>query len=72
MRRNAIRRMPVLKQGQVVVGILTLKSIIGNNHNESVELAEVELLGTVQCNVMCPYWQSRFSNKEELSKHITI
>lgn len=70
MRRNAIRRVPVLKQGQVVVGILTLKSIIGNNRNESVELAEVELPGTVESEVMCPYCQSRFSNKDELSRHI--
>lgn len=70
MRRNAIRRVPVLKEGQVVVGILTLKSIIGNNHKESVQLAEVGLPETVESKVMCPYCQSRFSNKEELSNHI--
>ncbi|MCY1155197.1 MAG: zinc finger protein [Nitrososphaera sp.] len=69
MRRNAIRRVPVLKEGQVV-GILTLKSIMGNNHNESIELAEVEIAGDRESKVMCPYCQSRFSNKEELSKHI--
>lgn len=69
MRSNAIRRVPILKQGQIV-GILILKSIIGNNPNESVELAEVELPSTVESKVMCPYCQSRFSNKEELSKHI--
>lgn len=69
MRKNAIRRVPVLKQGRVV-GILTLKSIIGNNHSGSVELAEIELPSSVESKVMCPYCQSRFSNKEELSKHI--
>src|SRR5215218_3413314 len=69
MRKNAIRRVPVLKQGQVV-GVMTLKSIIGNNHNDSVELVELELPSTVETKVMCPYCQSRFSNKEELSKHI--
>jgi signal-transduction protein with cAMP-binding, CBS, and nucleotidyltransferase domain len=69
MRSNAIRRVPILEQGKIV-GILTLKSIIGNNHNESVELAEVELPNSVESKVMCPYCQSRFSNKEELSKHI--
>jgi signal-transduction protein with cAMP-binding, CBS, and nucleotidyltransferase domain len=69
MRKNTIRRVPVLKQGRVV-GIMTLKSIIGNNHNDSVELAEIALAGTVETKVMCPYCQSRFSNKEELSKHI--
>lgn len=69
MRRNAIRRVPVIKGGKVV-GILTLKSIIGNNRNESVDLAEVELPATVDNKVMCPYCQSRFADKEELSKHI--
>ena len=70
MRRNAIRRVPVIKGGKVVVGILTLKSIIGNNRNESVDLVEVELPATVDNKVMCPYCQSRFADKEELSKHI--
>jgi CBS domain-containing protein len=69
MRKNAIGRVLVLKQGGVV-GIMTLKSLIGNNHIDSVELAEVALAGTVKTNVMCPYCQSRFSNKEGLSKHI--
>ena len=50
---------------------MTLKSIIGNNRNESVELAEVELPDTVENKtVMCPYCQSRFADKEELSNHI--
>jgi signal-transduction protein with cAMP-binding, CBS, and nucleotidyltransferase domain len=69
MRKNAIRRVLVLKQGQVV-GIMTLKSIIGNNHNDSVELVEVELPSIVESKVMCPYCQSRLSNKEQLSEHI--
>ena len=69
MRKNAIRRVPVLKQGSVI-GILTLKSIVGNNHKENVELAEVELPAAVKSKVMCPYCQSKFSEKEELSKHI--
>ena len=63
MRRNAIRRVPVLKEGEIV-GILTLKSIMGNNRNESVDLVEVELPATVDNKVMCPYCQSRFADKE--------
>jgi signal-transduction protein with cAMP-binding, CBS, and nucleotidyltransferase domain len=69
MRKNGIRRLPVMKNYEVI-GILTLNSIIGNNHNESVVLADVELPRTVDSRVMCPYCQSRFLNKEELSKHI--
>jgi signal-transduction protein with cAMP-binding, CBS, and nucleotidyltransferase domain len=69
MRRNDIRIVPVIKKGEVI-GILTLKSVIGNNRNESVKLAEVKLPGIVDSKVMCPYCQSRFTKKEELSKHI--
>ncbi len=69
MRKNAIRRVPVLRQGSVI-GILTLKSIVGNNHKESIELAEVELPAAAKSKVMCPYCQSKFYNSEELSKHI--
>jgi signal-transduction protein with cAMP-binding, CBS, and nucleotidyltransferase domain len=69
MRINGIRRVPVVRNGQVL-GILALKSIIGNHSKESIELAEVELPASIQIKVMCPYCQSKFSNKEELSKHI--
>jgi signal-transduction protein with cAMP-binding, CBS, and nucleotidyltransferase domain len=69
MRKNAIRRVPVLKQGRVI-GMLTLRAIMGNNHDDSVALAEVELPAALESKVMCPYCQSSFSNKEELSKHI--
>ncbi len=70
MRQNGIRRVPVVKRGQVL-GVLTLKSIIGNNRNESIELAEVELPDTVENKtIMCPYCQSRFPDKQELSNHI--
>ncbi len=69
MRKNAIRRVPVLKQGEVV-GMMILKSIIGNNHTDSIELAEVELPASPENKVTCPYCQSRFSDKDELSKHI--
>jgi CBS domain-containing protein len=70
MRGNGIRRVPVVKKGQVL-GMLTLKSIIGNVHDESIELAEVELPETVEKKViMCPYCQSKFQDKQELSKHI--
>ena len=43
---------------------------MGNNHDDSVALAEVELPAALESKVMCPYCQSSFSNKEELSKHI--
>jgi len=67
MLKNGIRRLPIVKQGRVI-GIMTLRSVIGNNLSKSTELAELELPGNV--NVICPYCQSRFESKDDLSKHI--
>jgi signal-transduction protein with cAMP-binding, CBS, and nucleotidyltransferase domain len=71
MRRNAIIRVPVTKEGEII-GILTLKSIIGSDSEKSAQLAEIELptTATIEIKAMCPYCQSRFPNKHELSKHI--
>lgn len=68
MRENAIRRMPVTKEGKVV-GMLTLKSIIGDSHEKSIELVDVEVAATIS-KVECPYCQSNFESKQDLSKHI--
>lgn len=70
MRSKLIRRLPVTMNGKVV-GILTLKTIIGNNLDQSVELTEIDLPGgKSMTGVNCPYCQSRFRDKEELSRHI--
>lgn len=68
MRKNGIRRMPVTKEGKIV-GMVTLKSVIGDSQKNSIELIEVEL-PTAISKVACPYCGSKFENKEDLSKHI--
>jgi hypothetical protein len=56
-------------------GIVTLMSIIGNVPAESLVLAEIEspcpgkTVETV-VNITCPYCQSKFLDKIELSRHI--
>ncbi len=66
MRKNAIRRMSVTKNGKIT-GLLTLMSVIGDSHQKSIELIEVEQLGG---KVACPYCGSKFESKDDLSKHI--
>ena len=66
MRKNGIRRMPVTEGGRIFA-MLTLQSIVGNAHTQSVELVNVE---EAKGGVMCPYCESKFDDKEELSKHI--
>jgi signal-transduction protein with cAMP-binding, CBS, and nucleotidyltransferase domain len=68
MRKNGIRRMPVTKEGKIV-GMLTLKSIVGDSQKKSIELIDVELPAAIS-KVACPYCGSKFENKEDLSKHI--
>jgi signal-transduction protein with cAMP-binding, CBS, and nucleotidyltransferase domain len=66
MRKNAIRRMPVTNEGKIV-GMLTLKSVVGDLREKSIELIEVEQRAG---KVACPYCGSKFDNKDDLSKHI--
>jgi signal-transduction protein with cAMP-binding, CBS, and nucleotidyltransferase domain len=65
MKNRHIRRLPVTNKGQII-GMLTLKAIVGNSNEQMLELADVEL----PSGALCPYCQSSFSGKEELSKHI--
>lgn len=70
MRKKGIRRLPVTKEG-AIVGILTLRSVVGNSSAKNIELADVELPEKItEIKILCPYCQSRFDNKQDLSKHI--
>lgn len=62
MRKNAIRRVPIINQGRAV-GMLTLRGIMGNNHNDNVELAEVELPAALESKVMYPYCSLPFPTR---------
>jgi CBS domain-containing protein len=57
------------------IGVVTLMSIVGNVPTESLALAEIESPTpgkTVQTvvTITCPYCESKFQDKSELSKHI--
>jgi signal-transduction protein with cAMP-binding, CBS, and nucleotidyltransferase domain len=67
MRNKGIRRMPITKEGKII-SILTLRSIVGNTSEGRIELAETELPPGNE--VMCPYCQSKFESKQDLSLHI--
>jgi CBS domain-containing protein len=74
MRSKHIRRLATKAAGGKITGILTLMSIVGNVPSDKVDLAEVELPTNViereKTKIICPYCQSRFENKNEMSKHI--
>ncbi len=75
MRTKHIRRLAVKKAGgNSITGIITLKSIVGNVPSDKLDLAEVELPANViegeATKIICPYCQSQFKDKAEMSKHI--
>ena len=77
MRSKHIRRLVVRKKAggsNDITGIVTLMSIVGNVPSDKVDLAEVELPTSViereATKIICPYCQSQFKDKAEMSKHI--
>ena len=74
MRSKHIRRLAVKNAGGNITGLITLMSIVGNVPSDKVDLAEVELpsnaIETEATKIICPYCQSQFKDKAEMSKHI--
>ena len=69
------RRLVVKKaEGNNITGTITLMSIVGNVPSDKLELAEVELPTNIiereATKIICPYCQSQFKDKAEMSKHI--
>lgn len=70
MRKKGIRRLPVVDNGNIV-GIVTLMSLVGNMPVRNIDLAELDMHATQpDLIVRCPYCQSKFDDKTELSTHI--
>lgn len=65
MSKHNIRRLAVTDNNKII-GIITQMSAVGNikTHEEPMPLIDIPK------GVLCPYCQSRFDTKEELSKHI--
>jgi CBS domain-containing protein len=70
MRSKYVRRLPVTSGGKVI-GLLTLRSLVGNLRSQSIELAELEIPNaSISSGTICPYCNSKFLSKDEMSKHI--
>lgn len=59
----------------IPIGSVTLMTVVGNLPSESVDLAEIESAfpGKAienEISIVCPYCESKFENKDDLSKHI--
>lgn len=71
MRSKCIRRLAVKNAGGNITGLM---SIVENVPSDKVDLAEVELPSNIiereATKIICPYCQSQFKDKSEMSKHI--
>jgi CBS domain-containing protein len=61
----------------IPIGSVTLMTMIGNLPGESVDLAEIESPSPGKAikneiSIVCPYCESKFENKDDLSKHIHV
>lgn len=70
MRKRGLRRLPVIDDGKTV-GVVTLMSLVGNMPSRNIDLAELEISTSLpSVSIRCPYCQSGFNDKLELSSHI--
>jgi CBS domain-containing protein len=72
MRKKGLRRLPVIDK-EKIVGIVTLMSLVGNMPIRNIDLAELEAPAPPSPSnviVNCPYCQSKFNGKRDLSSHI--
>lgn len=71
MRKKGMRRLPVIDDDGKTVGIVTLMSLAGNTPIGSIDLAELEMSSSHSRGIInCPYCQSEFNDKSQLSLHI--
>lgn len=70
MRKKGLRRLPVIDK-EKIVGIVTLMSLVGNMPIRNIDLAELEAPARPSNVIVnCPYCQSKFNGKSDLSSHI--
>jgi CBS domain-containing protein len=70
MREKGLRRLPIVDQGNMI-GIVTLISLVGNMPVRNIDLVELEMPQISESPMLsCPYCESKFTDKIELSKHI--
>lgn len=70
MRKKGLRRLPVIDDGKTV-GVVTLMSLVGSTPSRNIDLVELEIsTRQLERSIRCPYCQSEFNDKIDLSSHI--
>lgn len=74
MRSKHIRRLPVVDEIGQIVGVVTLKSVIGNMPSHNIDLVEIESSrAVVEGGALCPYCQLNIKGGgNQMSSHIDM
>lgn len=71
MQSKQIRRLPVIKADGRVIGLVTLKTVIGNMPSHNIDLAEVEYArGVADREDVCPYCRSIIGRQDSMAGHM--
>lgn len=72
MQSKQIRRLPVVDANENVVGLVTLKTVIGNMPSHNINLAELESSRVVaEKEAVCPYCRSVIEQDSAMSSHMS-
>lgn len=71
MQSKQIRRLPVIRDEGTVVGLITLKTVIGNMPSHNIDLAELESSRPIaERESVCPYCRSVIREGDTMAGHM--
>lgn len=72
MESKQIRRLPVVNTQGEVIGLVTLKTVIGNMPSHNINLAELESARAVaEKETVCPYCRSVIRQESAMAEHMS-
>jgi CBS domain-containing protein len=72
MESKQIRRLPVVNSRNEVIGLVTLKTVIGNMPSHNIDLAELESSRSVaEKEAVCPYCRSVIRQDSSMAEHMS-
>ena len=72
MQSRQIRRLPVVDDNENVVGLITLKTVIGNMPSHNIDLAELESSRAIaETEAVCPYCRSIIRQNGTMAAHMS-
>ncbi|HXG06362.1 MAG TPA: CBS domain-containing protein [Nitrososphaera sp.] len=72
MQSKQIRRLPIVDEREKVIGLVTMKTVIGNMPSHNIDLAELESSRVVaEREMICPYCRSVIKHGNTMADHMS-